>query len=73
MSLAFLAQLSRAKAPLTLTSPQEINELFLLRAAGLVAAFTLRVVEDGRTREYGRYLALTPAGRQALSTNRCGA
>lgn len=69
MSIAFLVQLSSGKAPLTLTRPQEVNELVLLRAAGLVAAFTLRVTEDGETREYGRFLALTPQGRAALAAN----
>lgn len=62
-------QLSHCDAPLTLARPHEVNELVLLRAAGLVAAFTLRVTEDGRTREYGRFLALTPAGRAALAAS----
>jgi hypothetical protein len=73
MSIAFLAQLSRSKAPLTLTSSHEVNQLVLLRAAGLVAAFTLRVTEEGRTSEYGRFLALTPSGRAALAALKCEA
>jgi hypothetical protein len=69
MSIAFLAQLSRSRAPLTLTltQPQEVHELVMLRAAGLVVALTLRAAENGHTREYGRFLALTPAGRVALA------
>lgn len=67
MSIAFLAQLGRSQPPLTLTQPQEVQELLTLRAAGLVAAFTLRATERGETREYGRFLALTPAGRVALA------
>lgn len=69
MSIAFLAQLSRGQAPLTLTQPQEVQELVMLRAAGLVAAFTLHATERGQTREYGRFLALTPAGRAALANS----
>jgi RNA polymerase sigma-54 factor len=67
MSIAFLAQLSRSRAPLTLTQPQEVHERVMLRAAGLVVALTLRATENGHTREYGRFLALTPAGRVALA------
>jgi hypothetical protein len=67
MSIAFLAQLSRSRAPLTLTQPQEVHEPVMLRAAGLVVALTLRATESGHPREYGRFLALTPAGRVALA------
>lgn len=69
MCIAFLAELGRGKAPLTLTQPQEVNNLVVLRAAGFVAAFTLRVTENDQTREYGRFLALTPEGRAALAEN----
>lgn len=67
MCIGFLQQLSRAKAPLTLTEPDEINMLMVLRAAGYVAAFTLRTAQDGELREWGRFLAVTPAGRNALA------
>jgi hypothetical protein len=67
MCIEFLDRLSRSKAPLTLTQPDEINNLVVLRAAGFVAAFTLRSVRDGESRGWGRFLALTPAGRAALA------
>ncbi|MBJ2154264.1 hypothetical protein [Variovorax sp. IB41] len=74
--MEFLDHLSRSKAPLTLTDPDEINNLVVLRAAGFVAAFTLRPLrdgdgsedrKDGQGRERGRFLALTPEGRAALA------
>ncbi|MGF6347592.1 hypothetical protein [Variovorax sp. W2I14] len=67
MCIEFLDRLSRSKAPLTLTQPDEINNLVVLRAAGFVAAFTLRSVRDGESREWGRFLTVTPAGRAALA------
>jgi hypothetical protein len=66
MCIELLDRLNRGKAPLTLTEPDDINNLVVLRAAGFVAAFTLRSTQDGQSREWGRFLALTPAGRAAL-------
>lgn len=67
MCFDFLAQLSRSKAPVTFATTDEINRLMVLRAAGLVAAFTLRTRENDQVREWGRFLALTPEGRAALA------
>ncbi|MEZ2299234.1 hypothetical protein [Variovorax sp. RCC_210] len=67
MCLEFLQQLSHGKAPRTLTEPDEINTLLVLRAAGYVAAFTLRSSQNGESREWGRFLAITPRGREALA------
>lgn len=67
MCLDLLDRLSHARPPLTLTRPDDLDSLVVLRAAGFVAAFTLRTVQDGEVREWGRFLALTPAGRAALA------
>jgi hypothetical protein len=67
MCLEFLQQLSHGKAPRTLTEPDEINTLLVLRAAGYVAAFTLRSSQNGESREWGRFLAITPSGREVLA------
>ncbi len=67
MCIEFLQQLSNGKAPCTLTEPEEINNLLVLRAAGYVAAFTLRSSQKGESREWGRFLAITPEGRAALA------
>lgn len=67
MCIDFLVQLSRSKAPVTFVTSDEINTLMVLRAAGLVAAFTLRTRENDQVREWGRFLALTPEGRAALA------
>jgi hypothetical protein len=64
MSIDFLRTLAKCRAPLTLTDPEEINKLLVLRAAGLVVALTLRPVA-GKS-EVARFLALTPDGRSAL-------
>jgi len=64
MSIEFLRALSSCHAPLTLTRPADINDLLVLRAAGLVVALTLKPEVGGP--EVGRFLALTPDGRSAL-------
>ena len=64
MSIDFLRTLAKCRAPLTLTDPEDINKLLVLRAAGLVVAMTLRPVAGGC--EVARFLALTPDGRSAL-------
>ncbi|MDP9929169.1 hypothetical protein J2X90_002023 [Variovorax paradoxus] len=64
MSIDFLHTLAKCRAPLTLTDPEDINKLLVLRAAGLVVALTLRPVA-GKS-EVARFLALTPDGRSAL-------
>ena len=68
MSIVFLRTLSKLRCPLDLTRPGDINNLLVLRAAGMVAAFTLRAKHpDGDTGEVGRFLSLTPEGRRALT------
>jgi hypothetical protein len=64
MSIEFLRTLAECHAPLTLTHPRDVNNLLVLRAAGLVTAFTLK--PDANGREVARFLALTPDGRSAL-------
>jgi hypothetical protein len=67
MCIEFLRALAKRPAPVTLTHRRDVDNLLVLRAAGLVAAFTLKT-DDGR-REVGRFLALTPDGRNALGMN----
>ena len=67
MCIEFLRALAKLPAPVTLTHRRDVDNLLVLRAAGLVAAFTLKT-DDGR-REVGRFLALTPDGRDALAMN----
>ncbi|MDQ0571123.1 hypothetical protein QFZ42_002957 [Variovorax paradoxus] len=64
MSIEFLRALSKCTPPLTLTRPQDVDNLLVLRAAGLVVALTLKPGTGGR--EVARFLALTPDGRSAL-------
>ncbi|MEJ1170733.1 hypothetical protein [Variovorax sp. CCNWLW235] len=64
MSIEFLRVLAKHPAPVTLTNPHDIDNLMVLRAAGLVAALTFK--PDAGGREVGRFLALTPDGRSAL-------
>jgi hypothetical protein len=66
MSIEFLRALSERRAPCDITRPDEINNLVVLRAAGMVAAFTLHAPSRNGKAEVGRFLSLTPAGRQAL-------
>ncbi|QGW81872.1 hypothetical protein [Variovorax paradoxus] len=66
MSIEFLRALAKHPAPVTLTNPHDIDNLLVLRAAGLVAALTFKLDAGGR--EVGRFLALTPDGRSALGT-----
>jgi len=68
MSIEFLRALAKCRAPLTLTEPQDINNLLVLRAAGLVVALTLRPEAGGR--EVARFLTLTPDGRSLLDLSR---
>jgi len=70
MSLQFLRTLAGLPLPATLTRPEEINDLLVLRAAGLVAAVTLKAPGDQGAGEVGRCLALTPQGRAALRDGR---
>ncbi|RST48584.1 hypothetical protein [Variovorax sp. DXTD-1] len=64
MSIEFLRVLAKHPAPATLTDPHDVDNLLVLRAAGLVAALTFK--PDAGGREVGRFLALTPDGRSAL-------
>lgn len=66
MSLEFLRTLADGRLPATLTRPNEINDLLVLRAAGLVAAVTLKASQDQGAGEIARCLALTPQGHAAL-------
>ncbi|KQW54335.1 hypothetical protein [Variovorax sp. Root411] len=67
MSIEFLRKLSKLRSPLDLTRPDDIDNLLVLRAAGMVAAFTLRNNGHGDGVEVGRFLSLTPEGRRALA------
>ena len=72
MSIEFLRTLATRHTPLDLTRPDDIHKLVVLRAAGFVTAFTLRPKAAAEPEhvaapaEVGRFLALTPEGRQAL-------
>uniref|UniRef100_UPI0040394AB7 hypothetical protein n=1 Tax=Variovorax sp. BK018 TaxID=3450241 RepID=UPI0040394AB7 len=70
MSLSFLRTLADSRLPVTLTRPSEINDLLVLRAAGLVAAVTMKAPGDQGAGEVARCLALTPQGRAALRDGR---
>ncbi len=65
MSIEFLHKLSTLHGPLDLTRPDEVDHVLVLRAAGLVSAFTLRY--ECPAREIARFLSLTPEGRVALA------
>jgi DNA-binding MarR family transcriptional regulator len=65
MSIEFLHKLSTHRGPLDLTRPDEVDHVLVLRAAGLVSAFTLR--SECPAREIARFLSLTPEGRGLLA------
>ncbi len=65
MSIEFLHKLSTQRGPLDLTRPDEIDHVLVLRAAGLVSAFTLRA--DCPAHEIARFLSLTAEGRGVLA------
>ena len=65
MSIPFLQRLAKLPRPSTLTDPRQIDELVVLRTAGLVAAWVTR--PDGHT-ESALFLTLTQAGQQTIST-----
>lgn len=64
MSIPFLQRLAKLPRPSTLTDPRQINELVVLRTAGLVAAWVLR--PDAHTVS-ALFLTLTQAGQDTLS------
>ena len=68
MSIEFLRALAKCRAPLTLTDPQDINSLLVLREAGLVVALTIRPEAGGR--EVDGFLTLTPEGHSLLDLSR---
>jgi hypothetical protein len=72
MCIDLLLTLSGQHAPLNLTRPDDVRSLVVLRAAGLVAAFTLRPAHAPHGCEVGRFLALTPQGREALGAASAG-
>ncbi len=63
MPMKLLLGLSRSRLPVSITEPQEIDKLRLLRAAGLVAALLPGV---RATAPVARVLAITRKGRQEL-------
>lgn len=68
MCLDFLKSLAQRRAPLTLQAAPEVNQLYVLRAAGLVQALFMRQRTPGGEGENGRFLAITDKGRRALSS-----
>jgi hypothetical protein len=65
MSIDFLRELSRYSGPVDLIGPDDVNNVLVLRAAGLVTAFTFR--KKCLAREAARFLSLTVEGRAALA------
>ncbi|MGJ7492898.1 hypothetical protein [Variovorax sp. ZT4R33] len=74
MSIARLRQVARQKLPLNVSDDDEVDELRVLMAAGLIAALPLRVPlapeEENAARVHMvRVLAITPDGRRLLARN----
>lgn len=67
MCIETLRELSAGTRPQTFSSGRMIDELRVLRAAGLVAVLVLRA-GPSEPREVARFLAITPAGYRALRT-----
>lgn len=67
MCIETLRELSAGARPQTFASDRMVDQLLVLRAAGLVAALVLRAAPS-EAREVARFLAITPEGRRALQT-----
>lgn len=69
MSIARLEQVARQKLPLNISDADEVDELRVLMAEGLIAALPVRApAHDGSAagRRMVRVLAITPDGRRLL-------
>ena len=64
MPMELLQQLAERRLPCVIESPAEVDQLRVLRAAGLVVAMFLR--PPGTQEQQAEVLAITPQGRQAL-------
>lgn len=65
-----LQQLARRSLPATVESVAEVDQVRVLRAAGLVAAMIVKAPEPrGDATHIARVLAVTPAGHRALREN----
>ena len=80
MSIAKLRQIARLRLPYNVSDDDEVDELRVLMAAGLITGLSLKVPPVPRGRGDDRYcpvasrviriLAITPEGRRLLQ--RCG-
>ena len=66
MTLQLLRNLSQATLPLTVNDAGAVDQLRLLRAAGLVAVF---LSSPHAKAQFARVLVVTPEGRRALSSS----
>lgn len=71
MSIARLRQIAEQKLPLNVSGDDEVDELRVLMAAGLIAGLRLRVAAgpDGCDGLMVRVLAITPDGHRLLRRN----
>ena len=69
MSMELLRQIAEQRLPYTIYAPALIDELRVLRAAGLVTAFVPPVEQmqcGAQSHKPAQVLAITPKGRKAL-------
>lgn len=66
MTLQLLREISRSTLPLTVNDRDAIDQLRLLRAAGLVAVF---LSSPHSPTPFARVLVVTPEGRRALASS----
>ena len=73
MSIAKLQYVAAQRLPFNVSDSDEVDEVRVLMAAGLIAGLRMRVASmcDGPTGPLVRVLAITPDGRRLL--RRCGA
>lgn len=73
MSIATLQQVARQRLPLNVSDDDQVDELRVLMAAGLIAALPLRAPPKGDGGSAGppmvRVLAITPDGRRLLESS----
>ena len=77
MSIARLRQVAQQKLPLNVWDIDEVDELRVLMAAGLIAGLRLRAAFDADSNASGapmvRVLAITPDGRRLLQRSSAAA
>lgn len=66
MPLELLRDLARQALPVTVTSPEDIDKLRVLRAAGHIAVLLPQTDAEGENL-FARVLAVTAAGHEALN------